>query len=322
MNRTRIGQFVLETLTRNRPGRFTDEITLRFFRRLRQWLIMHGDPLIQYRLNTVTLRLPLSHNLPITQARLPNYSLNVGRVACHVQTKYPALTAIDIGANVGDTVVIMRGGCHFPILCIEGDQRFFALLQQNTAGQKDVCLEQTFVGTETTTVRGFVAEQKGTATVIVDGQSSGSVSFKALVDILAERPEFSQPKLIKIDTDGFDTQIVMANLTLLEKLKPVLFFEYIAPPFTPEQCEPFEVFAGLRSVGYKAIMVYEETGEYAFTADLENTRLMEDVFRFYSGRRDKRYCDLVAFHDDDTDLCETIRLAELDYFCRFRAQRK
>lgn len=37
-----------------------------------------------------------------------------------VQQKYPDLSLIDIGTNVGDTVAIVRQDAHYPILCVEG----------------------------------------------------------------------------------------------------------------------------------------------------------------------------------------------------------
>lgn len=311
----------MDALVRTQSGRFTGEVRLRLLRRLRQTLIKRlHDPLISYTLGDISLALPTSHNLPITRARLPNYSLNVGRIAKHIQAKYPELAIVDIGANVGDTVAILRSQCNSPILCIDGNARFYSLLELNTAKLKDIYLEKAFVGFATGTVKGHVSTGKGTAHVVFDDTSNESVYMKALPDILEGHPIFLETKLVKIDTDGFDVSIVIDNLPLWRKARPVLFLEYMPAPFTAERPQELEVFEKLRTAGYQMALVYEETGEYAFSVDLQHTQTLEDLFRFYAGRRDKRYCDLAIFHAEDADLCQTIRCAELDYFRQYRAQ--
>jgi hypothetical protein len=56
-------------------------------------------------------------------------------------------------------------------------------------------------------------------------------------------------------------------------------------------------------------------------ADLTDTRLLDDVHQFYTGRRSKSYCDIAVFHGDDDDLMRTSRAAELDFFAQFRRAR-
>ena len=46
--------------------------------------------------------------------------------------------SIDIGANVGDSVVIVRDVSDAPILCIDADPRFHRYLKINTANLSDV----------------------------------------------------------------------------------------------------------------------------------------------------------------------------------------
>jgi FkbM family methyltransferase len=38
---------------------------------------------------------------------------------------------IDIGANVGDSVAIVREQSDYPILCIEGNETYFQILEEN-----------------------------------------------------------------------------------------------------------------------------------------------------------------------------------------------
>src|SRR6516225_4669060 len=77
------------------------------------------------------LRMPATHPLPHYFSIFPHFNRNLGRIGKAVHRKYPSMSAIDIGANVGDSVAIMRSQSHFPILCIEGSPGYFELLRRN-----------------------------------------------------------------------------------------------------------------------------------------------------------------------------------------------
>jgi len=290
-------------------------------RRLRQWLINHGDPLVTFQFEGTTLLAPISHELPLTRKRLPYYSANLGRIAAHLQTKYPDLSVIDVGANIGDSAATIRGMAHVPILCIEGNARYFELLQKNVAHFGEVYPVQAYVGSATGQVRGRIQARKGTGSIVLDEQSSQTIPLKTLSAVLGAYPQFRQSKLLKTDTDGFDVSILYSELELLGRLKPVLFLEYSAPAFTSYEHESFTIFEALQQRGYKTLLVYEETGEYSLCAYLDNTTLLQDIHRFYSDRHDKRYSDLCVFHGNDEDLCQALRSAELDYFDAHRLTR-
>ena len=52
---------------------------------------------------------------------------------------------VDVGANVGDTAAAIRAESGVPILCVEGDPTFFALLERNARTIGGVELEHAFV---------------------------------------------------------------------------------------------------------------------------------------------------------------------------------
>jgi hypothetical protein len=61
-------------------------------------------------------------------------------------------------------------------------------------------------------------------------------------------------------------------------------------------------------------MIYKNNGDYLLTADLENSSLIEDIHKFYSGYSGQRYCDICAFYEEDLNLCQTVRRAEIEFF--------
>lgn len=316
-----LAQAISDAIQHTYPNSVINVVKLGFLNQARAWLVKMGDPLITYELDGFEIRLPLSHELPIYRKQNVLYSSSVARIACYVQQKYPHLTFVDIGANVGDTVAILRRLCHFPILCIEGDDQFFALLEQNVAGLKDVYLEHTFVGPTSGLVQGRIHSAMGTARLIVNSAEGETIPISTLSDVLKRHPLFANTKMIKTDTDGFDCLILRSEVKLLSHLKPVLFFEYDPYFISLYNDNGSEIFETLRQVGYHSIMVYENNGDYLLTANLTDKALLEDIHHFYSGRGGGRYCDLCAFHREDDDLCQVIRCAEIAFFQQHRLAR-
>jgi len=277
------------------------------------------DPLVRYQLRGSELLLPLSHDLPASLRIHPHYSSNVARIARHVKSKYPDLTFVDVGANVGDTLAFIRNVIDIPVLCIEGDDRFFELLRFNASqfGPR-VDLEHIFVGAVAGDFKGHVVSERGTAYWEEDESSAHTTKFKRLRDLLAGHPVFSRAKMIKVDTDGLDCRILRSDLELLERLKAVLFFEYDPYLFGKFKDDGFQVFRALCSVGYDGLVVYENNGEYLLTTRLTEVEVLEDLHNFYSGRAAMRYMDVCAFHEEDSDVCQAVRRAEIEFFERAR----
>jgi len=288
--------------------------------RLAVWLLLKwwrrrlsrlGDPLVRYRLGGTDLLIPVSHELPEHRAAYPQYSANLGRIGRLVSQKYDGLVCVDIGANVGDSLAILREQASFPILCVEGNPRYFELLRRNVS--RDVALDQAYVGNTSGSVTVDVIESSGTAR-LVEVREGTKVQMSTLADVLARHPQFARPKLLKIDTDGMDSLILLGAAEMLADVRPVVFFE-----FDPDSSiGDGDLFATLRAAGYERVIVYENTGEYLLTATLDDLPLLADLTAFYSGRRSARYADMCVFHGEDRDLCAAIRQSEIAFFAELR----
>ena len=284
---------------------------LRLTRRAAVWFL--HDPCVTYRMDGSTLTIPLSHELPFIRAEHPHYSTNIGRIAAALKAKYSDLTMVDIGANVGDTAAIVRRLSFLPILCIDGDPYFFSLLQANAKNWNGVFLDNSYVGETTSGMVGRVEIAGGTGHLVPDRSASTVIQTRTLSMILAGFPDFHAPKLIKIDTDGFDTKIIKCEQLLLRELRPVVFFEYDPYFFGKNDDDGFSVFSSLKAAGYTSALFFENTGEFLIRADLHDARLLEELHHFYSGREGRRYCDICAFAAEDIDVLERVRQVELDF---------
>ncbi len=267
----RLAERVERAILEGDPATLAGRAQLKAAIQARRLLVRLGDPTVRHRIGAVELELPLSHELPFYRRDHPRYDAQLGSIAAEL-----AGPVVDVGANVGDSAAAIRAESEVPILCVEGDPAFFALLERNARAIGGVELERALVeGPE----RGRLERSAGTAHVV---EGDEPLASKPLAQILEEHPAFARPALIKLDTDGMDVPILLANLALLGRLRPVLFFEY-----DPHLGAEPEVFDRLHEVGYATADWYENTGEHVATVDLP-----AHLHGQYLGHSGARYADV------------------------------
>lgn len=260
---------------------------------------------------------PHDHPLDTHQKNYKRYNMALGDIASIIYKKYPNITAIDIGANVGDTAALICTHQIIPVLCVEGDNFFINFLEKNAATMGNhVEIARCFVGNEQIHVDQSKIERKyGTASLVNATMQTTTISLtslKSLSTILQQHPRFSASKLLKIDTDGYDFSIILNSLTVISDLKPIIFFEYDPSMSKQGEIESLAVIKELMRVGYKKFIVYDNFGNYMLAAhDLDcfidlNAYLRSNI-RF---KKIVYYFDVCAFHDEDSDLFEALRTLE------------
>ncbi|WMP18895.1 FkbM family methyltransferase [Thiothrix lacustris] len=311
--------FLTNIYTAKKQGWFWETIskTLRFT----GYLLSRFQPeaLVTYTLDGTSLHIPLAHALPFLRCKYPTYSSNLGRIAALVHEKYPTMNLIDIGANIGDSVAILRHYAHFPILCIDGDPYFFKILEKNLIDKKDVYLYRAFIGDTKGVVSGQLCRTSGTMHLShTDSTKKNLIATKKLSDIITHFDNIKNVRMIKVDTDGFDVRIILSELDYLKKNKPILFFEY--DPFLTEKqnMNAKNIFEKLYNIGYQYALFFDNAGDYLISLKLNNMEQLEDIHYYFSGRKMHRYCDICVFHDQDKQLFETARQQELTFFSQQR----
>lgn len=308
----------MDMLLQSAGDSFPSRVAITLLLRVRRLLIAMGDPPIVYRLGSAELRMPLSHELPFHKKAFPEYSASLGRIGAAVHAKYPAMTCVDIGANIGDSLAILRESAVYPVLCIDGSDRYFPYLMQNVTGRYEkVVLEQTFLGAASESVHAEVQAAHGTERLSIGGPGA-TLQISTLSEVLERHTDFSSPKLIKLDTDGMDIAILLASMQLISATRAVLFFEYDPYLSSLMNVDAFEIFDALRRIGYRRMLVYENTGDLLLTAGFDQPGLLMELHGFYSGRHGTRYADICAFHGEDEDVWEAMRQRELSHFSMAR----
>lgn len=288
------------------------------FNRLFHLILKTGDPLIKHDIGGVTLFIPFSHQLPFILKTYPLYSSNLARLAKYVKQKYEHLKFIDIGANIGDSIALLRKEAEFPILCIEGDEQFLSVLVKNAALFSEVYIIKAYLGEASNIIRGTTIKQGGTAHLSENKIGDNLIEVKKLSDVLKDYPSFWQSKMIKVDTDGFDCKILRGAANFLKSAKPIIFFEY-DPFFLAEQGDNgTSIFNDLSNYGYKNLLIYDNFGDLMLSVNINNSRLLEEIHLYFSGRLGHRYCDICVFHAEDSDLFEIAREREIKFFENIR----
>lgn len=223
----------------------------------------------EYLVGNYSLLFPYSHKLPVYQSNFKKYDKSLIQIVQSISQFEKTNVIIDIGANVGDTAALLRSISNSRILCIEGDDLYLDYLRKNAKMLSDVIIEDCYVDSFNGEVFCNVQRSSGTAKIIrsVANNECAKIKTKCLSSILSNHHiDLNTIQLIKIDTDGFDFQILLSSKDILEIAKPNLYFEYDISFNDDDLSESIELISYMGSIGYRFI-VYDNFGnllDYVF----------------------------------------------------------
>jgi spore maturation protein CgeB len=273
-----------------------------------RWLLKCGtqasDTRVRFQYGQFFLECDPSHHLPTILANHPNFGRNLADVVVALEAQGPRV--IDIGANIGDTAILLaRFAPGAKVLCIEGDPRFIPYLKSNTAQINGVTIAEAILSDRSEQVRGEFVTKKGTAHVVI-GEGGGWLQVRSLDDVLQAYPEFSCPDVIKIDTDGFETAILRGAKGVLGSARPVVFYEW-HPGFYNMAGEDNVGHADLlMDLGYDGFMIFTNVGELLLRVRRPGHEVLESLAAFSRARRhiDDWHFDVAAFPAERMDVWE------------------
>ena len=265
-------------------------------------------------LHGVKLDLPNDHWLPRMLTELPGYGENIGRLAAAVERKYRGRGFIDIGANIGYTAAIVRAHSNLPILCIEGSEFYYELLKQNARQLKaEVELECARVDSARAERQDNLRLQHRRAPLPADSNDGTSTRSARLDAILARHIRFQSSKILKIETNRTDTHILEDSLEWIGVARPVLFWGHVFRRDVAAGPPGLGIFERLLEIGYRTALVFDNTGEFIQPVSLDARQQLADLSDYpLGGEEFYGYCDVCAFHEEDLDLCSSVRRIELE----------
>jgi len=120
-----IAQVIYTILIRTKSV-FLEKVLLK----IRKIMLRFYNPLISVSHNGFRLKMPFSHTIFYYQEKFPNYDANLHTIASYIKEKNGVLNMIDVGANIGDTV-IFTNILDARYLMIEGEKSYANLIKEN-----------------------------------------------------------------------------------------------------------------------------------------------------------------------------------------------
>jgi FkbM family methyltransferase len=251
-----------------------------------------------------SLLIPENHILRQLRVQQPLRDKCVKVLAHHVFRRYPEGAAIDVGANIGDTAAMMASAAGNPLVLVEASDYFFTLLERNTKGlPNSVTLLQALVGNGQP-AQGLLEHWGGTARFVESDGAHDSVPTVQLKDFAPDAT-----RLIKIDTDGFDYEILKHSREFLHAKAPVVLYENETK--TPAALRTSEeTLAMLDAVGYRHFILWDDAGH--LVGGFDATESVVDIIRCLhanarlSRSRNIHGLDIAAFSAADGSLATTV----------------
>lgn len=269
--------------------------------------------IVQVQVGNYKLLADAQHPIETYLAQNKYYSSNLPRIAKYIESKSPQYTIIDVGANIGDTIALLRSaGVNQWVYMVEGEPLYFNLLQQNLQQFTNAKAFETFLGEEDLVQEGGIETHRGTAKVIQN--INQQISVKKLDGLVAEN-NIEHIKLLKIDTDGFDFKVLRGSFDFIKQHKPVIFFEYVAIYLKEQGEHGTETLHSLQQLGYNKAIYYDNFGKMLLSTTLDNRQQLEQLFIYMSDLSGAfQYYDVCIFHTDDDTLAEEIIAKEMAFF--------
>lgn len=234
----------------------------------------------------------------------PELNSQLARLAAIVQKKYSDAALIDVGANVGDTIAVVKSQLDIPVFAIEGDAASFDFLKKNTTQFSKVTIVQTFLG-EKKEEKNISFDKKGwNATLLPSENGDEVVSFKTLDSVVEESAEKKHAyKLLKVDVEGFDTIVLRGAIETIKKYNPVLFFEFNRENMDAIQEDGLQTLFSMENFGYKSVLFFDAKGRFMTRLPLSDKEAIKQLHFYANGSKSMiPYYDLCLFHKEDGDI--------------------
>lgn len=149
------------------------------------------------------------------------------------------------------------------IICIEGEEFYLNYLTKNAKIIPGLIVVNSFVSGIGEQLSGKIIKQKGTARIVIPQEEltdSSLIKTRRLVQILEdEHVNIKDVQFIKIDTDGYDFNILLGNKEMIALNKPDLYFEYDILFTENDIGGSLDVIMFLEELGY-CFVIYDNFG--------------------------------------------------------------
>lgn len=221
---------------------------------------------------------------PIVIRDVPKYNAPlVELVAQTFRQRRRPLYMIDIGAGIGDSVLLLMQRCPDAVerfLCFEGEAGFFALLRANLGHvpsvQMTFCILSDGSGLEPALTR---AQHAGTATA----KGETRVPARTLDQVLADDLPLDHIDIFKVDTDGYDGKVLAGSSKTLQRYRPMVIFEWHPVACAAVGVDPHLTFLTLAAGGYGPYVFFDKFGNFSHFMNGYDHHEVQSLAEFCTG---------------------------------------
>jgi len=254
--------------------------------------------------------MPFSHQLPVYLSGDGYYDALIPRVTTFIRAREGPICGIDVGANIGDTILAAFGDSRDQFLAVEPNPEFFEYLGKNVAEIQGVRLSKAVCGAMDGQASYSVATAAGTARFEKSASYGTAMECQRLDTLVLGYSEFSRCNFLKIDTDGHDFEVLRGARKLIAAAMPVILFEcdiFKNSNYVEDVLDALRFFA---SVGYKNALVYDNGGYLFGHLDLSDVSSFSEAL-FYQMINGRFYFDVLVMRDAGSFLA-----AEMEFFIK------
>lgn len=300
---------VMKTLLSKLPKPVYESLRQRR-RRYRERRFLNQD-MTQFDCGAFQLEIPRSHLLLSLHKSQPYRDLCVGVVAKFIGAKYPDATIVDIGANIGDTAALIATYFKGKLVLVEASDYFFEILTRNVKQfPNEVIVRKTMIS-DGEDVSGHLQHWGGTAVFTEGPDEPTTTRTERLLDVADENTRF-----VKIDTDGYDVQILADSLEWLAVKHPAILFENEIKD-DKELVAVDSLLDELKRIGYESFIVWDDPGFHI--ASTTCVEVIKDLNRYLFKLTQDRFqhslsnFDVLCLHRADDDIYRNVHEYYMTY---------
>lgn len=282
-----------------------------------------GDPPCAMWVHGRTMIMPLSHPLPLYAYRYEYFDRLPGRIAAFLGDRHGGFVFVDVGANIGDTVAAVFSSASVPVyaVCFEPTPRYRELLEANWRGDERVLSLPFACATKSGIARLALSVTAGTASLSQSDPECDpkavEVEVVAIDDLVETHPRIAECRFLKIDTDGYDLEVIGGALKTISRGRPFVLFE--CDDFgRSDYLEKFRATVGeLGRAGYEVLALYDNLGRLLCNCPTHEFARLEAYLQ-YKALGGVAYFDVLAVPPDSAK--EFLR-AEAEFYSSASARR-